>query len=70
PQFTLFADTRKGRRPEFSSALEPQAASALCDAFLSELRAAGIAEVRYGKFGAHMQVALENDGPVTIMLES
>ena len=69
PQFTLFADTNKGRRPEFFEAAPPEKASPLFDAFVEELKRAGIKSVQTGVFGAHMQVELLNDGPVTIMLE-
>lgn len=68
-QFTLFADTRGGRRPEFFGALEPQQATVLFDKFLEQLRASGVAKVAAGIFGAMMLVSLENDGPVTIPLE-
>lgn len=68
-QFTLFADTSKGRRPEFFGALEPKLASALFDRFLDALRATPVKKVAAGKFGAYMQISLVNDGPVTITLE-
>jgi D-tyrosyl-tRNA(Tyr) deacylase len=68
-QFTLFADTSRGRRPEFFQALEPAEASRLFDLFVSELRATAISKVETGVFGALMQVSLINDGPVTITLE-
>lgn len=68
-QFTLFADTRKGRRPSFSQAAEPAQAILLYERFLARARALGLA-VEGGEFGAHMQVELENDGPVTILLDS
>lgn len=67
-QFTLSADTRKGLRPSFSSALPPAEAELLYDATLSRLRAMH-APVAAGRFGADMQVSLENDGPVTFLLE-
>jgi D-tyrosyl-tRNA(Tyr) deacylase len=70
PNFTLYADTSRGRRPDFGAALEPVAARRLYDGFLDALKTAGIAEVAGGRFGAHMNVTLENDGPVTILLES
>mgnify|MGYP001606767077 CR=1 FL=1 len=69
PQFTLYADTSKGRRPEFFGALKPDLARPLFERFVEELRACGIKQVERGEFGAHMVVALENDGPVTISLE-
>lgn len=69
PQFTLFADTSKGRRPEFFDALEPKKASALFDELCNVFKELGIKKVQCGSFGAHMQVTLENDGPVTMMLE-
>lgn len=67
-QFTLSADTRKGLRPGFSSALEPAAAEALYQQFLTLLRVQHT-QVSAGVFGADMQVALTNDGPVTFLLE-
>lgn len=67
-QFTLFADTRKGNRPSFINAAPPGVASPLVDHFVEQLRSYGIT-VQTGEFGAHMRVALENDGPVTIWLE-
>jgi D-aminoacyl-tRNA deacylase len=69
-QFTLYGDARKGRRPAFIDALEPGAAEALYEAFLSGLRRAGVAEVASGVFRADMAVELVNDGPVTILLDS
>jgi D-tyrosyl-tRNA(Tyr) deacylase len=68
-QFTLFADTSKGRRPEFFQALEPAAASRLFDEFVETLRRTPVTKVATGAFGANMQVSLVNDGPVTINLE-
>lgn len=68
-QFTLLADTRKGRRPSFTDAAPPEQASTLCDYFTEKLRAAGI-RVASGIFQAHMVVDIVNDGPVTIMLDS
>jgi D-tyrosyl-tRNA(Tyr) deacylase len=68
-QFTLYADTRKGRRPSFTSAARPEQASALVDSFARKLSAYGIA-TQTGQFGAHMQVEIVNDGPVTIWMES
>lgn len=69
-QFTLYGDVRKGRRPAFTSALEPKAAEQLYEEFVAGLRAAGIADVATGVFAAMMDVELVNDGPVTILLDS
>ncbi len=66
-QFTLAADTSRGRRPGFSSAAEPAAAERLYEFFLAELRRT--MPVQSGVFGADMQVSLVNDGPVTFLLE-
>ena len=68
-QFTLLADTRKGRRPSFTRAAPPEEAEPLVDAFCAALREAGV-EVQTGRFGAHMLVEIHNDGPVTIVLDS
>lgn len=67
-QFTLYGDTRKGRRPSFVGAAEPEVAIPLYERFVELLRARA-AEVRTGTFGAMMDVELVNDGPVTLMLE-
>jgi D-tyrosyl-tRNA(Tyr) deacylase len=68
-QFTLLAQTRKGRRPSFVKALAPEQANALYEQFIARAAAAGVA-VASGRFGAHMAVSLTNDGPVTILLDS
>tara|TARA_R110002012_G_scaffold49919_2_gene129224 strand:+ start:9491 stop:9928 length:438 start_codon:yes stop_codon:yes gene_type:complete len=68
-QFTLAADTRKGLRPSFSSAAPPDQGEALFDLLVSQARVAW-SQVATGEFGADMQVALINDGPVTFLLES
>ena len=69
PQFTLAADTRKGRRPSFSTAASPAEAERLFDFLLARARVE-LPAVQSGSFGADMQVSLINDGPVTIWLES
>lgn len=69
PQFTLAADTDRGRRPSFAGAAEPQQASAMFDALVAAARRRH-AEVATGRFGAHMQVSLTNDGPVTFLLRA
>lgn len=68
-QFTLLADTRKGKRPSFVHAAPPEQAEPLFDYFVECLRAAGVTPVKTGQFGAMMDVALVNDGPVTLFLE-
>lgn len=68
-QFTLYGDCRKGRRPGFSDAAPPARADELYQHFVAAIRAAGL-EVATGRFQAHMDVALVNDGPVTLMLDS
>ena len=68
-QFTLFADTRKGRRPSFIDAAPPEVAAPLVERFITALRELG-PRVECGVFGAHMNVALVNDGPVTIILDT
>ena len=68
-QFTLSGDARNGRRPSFASAAPPQIAQALYEDVVRELTASGL-RVATGEFQAMMQVALVNDGPVTILLDS
>lgn len=68
-QFTLLADTRKGRRPSFVAAASPAAAEVLFEYFVAALRATGL-KVETGRFQEYMQVAIHNDGPVTILLDS
>ncbi len=67
-QFTLYADTRKGRRPSFINAGAPELAAPLVDRFTEFLRGHGV-QTQTGQFGAHMLVEINNDGPVTIWLE-
>lgn len=67
-QFTLYADTRKGRRPSFTDAALPEDAEPLVERFAGLLRQQGIL-TKMGEFGAHMLVEIHNDGPVTIWLE-
>ncbi len=66
-QFTLYADTRKGRRPSFTDAAKPEIAEPLVKAFVGMLQARGV-PTQSGVFGAQMEVALVNDGPVTIVM--
>ena len=68
-QFTLYGDCKKGRRPSFVNAGPPQLAEALYEQFLTECRAQGFAP-QHGEFGAHMEVASVNDGPVTLILDT
>ncbi|MBT3603896.1 MAG: D-tyrosyl-tRNA(Tyr) deacylase [Candidatus Latescibacteria bacterium] len=68
-QFTLYGDTRKGRRPGFSQAAAPEKANALYEQFVAYLNELGI-QTQTGKFGAHMHVEIQNDGPVTLMIEN
>lgn len=67
-QFTLYADTSKGRRPSFTDAALPEIAAPLVDRFADQLTVLGVT-AKKGEFGAHMLVEIENDGPVTIILE-
>lgn len=68
-QFTLFGDVRKGRRPSFTQALEPERAEILFERFCTECRARGV-RTETGRFRTHMLVSLENDGPVTILVDT
>lgn len=68
-QFTLYADTRKGRRPSFTGAAPPDIARPLVDRFVQLLQELGV-PAQSGEFGAHMLVNIANDGPVTIWLEA
>lgn len=68
-QFTLYGDTRKGRRPSFSGALSPQAAEPLFEHFCAACRALGV-RVETGRFRTEMQVELVNEGPVTLLIDS
>ncbi len=69
-QFTLCANTARGRRPDFMAAAKPDVALPLFDTFVSCLRQNGVQDVQTGEFGADMQVRLLNDGPVTILLDT
>jgi len=68
-QFTLYADTRGGRRPSFVAAAPPEVGEQLFDCFVEKLRQHGVG-VETGEFGAHMLVEISNDGPVTILIDS
>jgi D-tyrosyl-tRNA(Tyr) deacylase len=68
-QFTLFGDVRRGNRPSFDDAMEPVAAEAMYERFVAEARARGL-RVETGRFRAEMTVFVENDGPVTILIDS
>ena len=70
PQFTLYADCHRGRRPSFTEAAHPDQAAPLIDRFLSALQQEGVPRLVTGIFGAHMLVEIHNDGPVTIFLDT
>ena len=67
-QFTLLADTSRGRRPSFTDAEKPEQSKLLYDAFIQHMMGCGI-PTKGGVFGEHMRVSLDNDGPVTVILE-
>lgn len=69
-QFTLYADTSKGRRPAFTNAARPPLSVQCYESFVQHLGRQGLLEVKTGDFGAHMQVELLNNGPVTILLDT
>ncbi len=69
-QFTLCADTRRGRRPDFFDAARPEVALPLFNSVVDELKKMGVGDVQTGEFGADMKVRLLNDGPVTILLDT
>ncbi|MCK6579277.1 MAG: D-aminoacyl-tRNA deacylase [Anaerolineae bacterium] len=69
-QFTLYADMRRGRRPSFIDAAQPDRAAPLVDHYAERLRAEGVGRVEMGVFGAMMTVEIVNDGPVTILLDT
>jgi D-tyrosyl-tRNA(Tyr) deacylase len=70
PQFTLYADCRRGRRPSFTDAAQSDLAVPLIADFVSGLRKEGVSRVVTGVFGAHMMVEIHNDGPVTVILDT
>lgn len=70
PNFTLYADTSKGRRPEFFAAMQPNVAEKMFRQFVDAFREVGVTEVQQGSFGAYMGVSINNYGPVTIVLDA
>jgi D-tyrosyl-tRNA(Tyr) deacylase len=68
-QFTLYGDCRKGRRPSFTEAAPPELAERIYNSFVSAVRAAGV-PVATGRFRAHMELSLRNDGPVTLWIDT
>lgn len=68
--FTLYGDTRKGKRPSFIAAAKPPLAVEAYEAFVAALRKTGLSGVQTGEFGAEMQVSLTNDGPITLVLDT
>ena len=70
PQFTLYADCRRGRRPSFTQASPPDVAAPLIERFAAALCETGVRQVETGAFGMHMLVRIHNDGPVTIILDT
>ncbi len=69
-QFTLCADIKKGNRPSFTTAAPPQMAERLYEYFIEQLKLNGINKVEHGSFGADMKVDIQNDGPVTILMDT
>ncbi len=69
-QFTLYANCKRGRRPDFIAAAKPDVAQPLVRHFVQAMRQAGLAKIEQGVFGARMLVSLHNDGPVTIILDT
>ena len=69
-QFTLYGDTKKGKRPSYITAAKPPLSIDAYDLFLAEMEKQGLKEVKHGEFGADMQVALVNEGPCTIVMDT